>query len=79
MLYSIWLYKSHALFVLPVQPSLVMRANHACMNENVLQAMRGAPFYEQKELRSNGEHVSAVLRMARAELCRRERGIGQGC
>ena len=27
-----------------------------------------APDYEQKELRSNGKHVSAVLRMARAEL-----------
>lgn len=31
-------------------------------------AMSGAPGYEQKELRSNGEHVSAVLRMERAEL-----------
>lgn len=31
-------------------------------------AMSGAPGYEQKELRSNGEHVSAVLRMARSEL-----------
>ena len=31
-------------------------------------AMSGAPDYEQKELRSNGEHVSAVLRMARAKL-----------
>ncbi len=40
------------------------------MNERVLQAMSGAPDYEQKELRSNGEHVCAVLRMARAELLR---------
>ncbi len=31
-------------------------------------AMSGALDYEQKELRSNEEHVSAVLRMAWAEL-----------
>lgn len=31
-------------------------------------AMSGAPDYEQKELRSSKEHISAVLRMARAEL-----------
>ncbi len=33
-----------------------------------MPAMSGTPDYEQKELRSNGEHVSAVLRMAWAEL-----------
>ncbi len=38
------------------------------MNEHVVQAMSGAPDYEQKELRSSKEHISAVLRMARAEL-----------
>ena len=38
------------------------------MNEHVVPAMSGAPEYEQKELRSNEVHVSAILRMARAEL-----------
>jgi len=34
------------------------------MNEHVTPAMSGAPDDEQKELQSNGKHVSAVLRMA---------------
>jgi len=38
------------------------------MNEHIMPAMSGTPDYEQKELRSNGKHVSAVLRMAWAEL-----------
>ena len=38
------------------------------MNEHVVPDMSGAPEYEQKELRSNEVHVSAILRMARAEL-----------
>ncbi len=51
-----------------VQPWPTKRANHACMNEHVVRDMSGAPEYEQKELRSNEVHVSAILRMARAEL-----------
>lgn len=42
-------------------------------------AMSGAPGYEQKELRSNGEHVSAVLRMARAELLYLGHGESSRC
>ena len=38
------------------------------MNEHVERDMSGAPENEQKELRSNEVHVSAILRMARAEL-----------
>ena len=38
------------------------------MNEHGILAMNGAPDYEQKELQSNEKHVSAVLRMAQAEL-----------
>lgn len=45
-----------------------MTGDHAHMNERLMSPMSGAPDYELKELRSNGERVSAVLRMARAEL-----------
>ena len=51
-----------------IQPSPNLWANHASMNEHIMPAMSGTPDYEQKELRSNGKHVSAVLRMAWAEL-----------
>lgn len=41
---------------------------------NFLQhiSSEGAPFYEQKELRSSGEHLGCVLRMAHAERLAKE-------